>query len=61
MIASTPKKLGFGRIALYSMASAGLNILAITIDTWILYFYAPPPDSGRPQYLPLALFPKLNV
>jgi GPH family glycoside/pentoside/hexuronide:cation symporter len=52
---SAPKKLGFGRIALYSMASAGLNILAITIDTWILYFYAPPPDSGRPQYLPLAL------
>jgi GPH family glycoside/pentoside/hexuronide:cation symporter len=37
------------------MASAGLNILAITIDTWILYFYAPPPDSGRAQYLPLAL------
>jgi glycoside/pentoside/hexuronide:cation symporter, GPH family len=50
-----PRKLSFGRIALYSMASAGLNILAITIDTWLLYFYAPPPDSGRPQYLPLAL------
>src|SRR5512137_1049205 len=49
------KKLTFGRIALYSMASAGLNILAITIDTWLLYFYAPPPDSGRPQYLPVAL------
>ena len=38
------KKLSFGRIALYSSASAGLNILAITLDTWILYFYAPPPD-----------------
>jgi len=50
-----PKNLTFGRIAMYSMASAGLNILAITIDTWLLYFYAPPPDSGRPQYLPLAL------
>jgi GPH family glycoside/pentoside/hexuronide:cation symporter len=50
-----PRKLSFGRIALYSMASAGLNILAITIDTWLLYFYAPPPDSGRPQYLPIAL------
>jgi len=46
------KKLSFGRIALYSSASAGLNILAITLDTWILYFYAPPPDSGRPTYLP---------
>lgn len=50
-----PRKLGFGRIALYSMASAGLNILAITIDTWLIYFYAPPVDSGRPQYLPMAL------
>ncbi len=48
-------KLPFWRIALYSSASAGLNILAITIDTWLLYFYAPPPDSGRPQYLPVAL------
>lgn len=55
METTTSRRLGFGRIALYSMASAGLNILAITIDTWLLYFYAPPPDSGRPQYLPIAL------
>jgi GPH family glycoside/pentoside/hexuronide:cation symporter len=55
MESTRPKKLTFGRIALYSMASAGLNILAITIDTWLVYFYAPPPDSGRPQYLPIAL------
>ncbi len=55
MTTSPPRKLGFGRIAMYSMASAGLNILAITIDTWLVYFYAPPPDSGRPQYLPIAL------
>ncbi len=48
-------KLGFGRTMLYSMASAGLNILSITVSTWLLYFYAPPPDSGRPQYLPVAL------
>jgi len=47
-----PQKLPFWRIALYSSASAGLNILAITISTWLLYFYAPPPDSGRPAYLP---------
>ena len=46
------KKLPFWRIALYSSASAGLNILAITITTWLLYFYAPPPDSGRPTYMP---------
>lgn len=45
-------KLPFSRIALYSSASAGLNILGITISTWLLYFYAPPPDSGRPTYIP---------
>jgi GPH family glycoside/pentoside/hexuronide:cation symporter len=43
------------------MASAGLNILAITIDTWLLYFYAPPPDSGRTQYLPMALIGTLMM
>ncbi len=45
-------KLPFWRVALYSSASAGLNILGITISTWLLYFYAPPPDSGRPTYMP---------
>jgi GPH family glycoside/pentoside/hexuronide:cation symporter len=45
-------KLPFWRVAFYSSASAGLNILGITISTWLLYFYAPPPDSGRPTYLP---------
>ena len=47
-------KLPFWRIALYSSASAGLNILAITVSTWLLYFYSPPPDSGRPIYMPAA-------
>ena len=46
------KKLPFWRVALYSSASAGLNILGITVSTWLLYFYAPPPDSGRPTYIP---------
>ncbi len=55
------KKLSFGRIALYSSASAGLNILAITLDTWILYFYAPPPDSGRTAYLPIGLIGALMI
>ncbi len=55
LMIKTPSKLPFWRIALYSMASAGLNILSITVGTWLLYFYAPPPDSGRPQYLPVAL------
>ncbi len=46
------EKLPFWRIFLYSNASAGLNILSITVSTWLLYFYAPPPDSGRTTYIP---------
>ncbi len=46
--------LSMGRILTYSLASAGLNILAITVSTWLLYFYSPPADSGRHIYLPLA-------
>jgi len=49
------KPLSLKRILLYSSASAGLNVVAITVGTWILYFYAPPPDSGRVQYLPVTL------
>lgn len=43
------------RILLYSCASAGLNMMSITVSTWLLYFYAPPPDSGRTQYLSATL------
>ncbi len=49
------KPLSLKRILLYSSASAGLNVVAITVGTWLLYFYAPPPDSGRVQYLPVTL------
>jgi GPH family glycoside/pentoside/hexuronide:cation symporter len=55
-VSPSPRKLSFSRIALYSMASLGLNILGITIGTWMLYFYVPPADSGRPTYIPAALF-----
>ena len=54
-MSKTPPQLTLGRTLLYSAASAGLNIMSITVSTWILYFYAPPPDSGRAQYLPAAL------
>lgn len=53
--ASAKQPLSLGRILLYSSGSAGLNIMSITVGTWLLYFYAPPSDSGRPQYLPVAL------
>ena len=51
----TRRRLTLGQTLLYSAASAGLNIMSITVSTWILYFYAPPPDSGRVRYLPAAL------
>lgn len=47
--------LNLGRTLLYSCASCGLNIMSITVSTWLLYFYAPPPDSGRTQYLSVTL------
>jgi GPH family glycoside/pentoside/hexuronide:cation symporter len=49
------EKLSLKRTLLYSTASAGINIMGITVSTWLLYFYAPPPDSGRTAFLPIAL------
>ncbi len=40
---------------LYSCTSIGLNIVSTTVSTWLLYFWSPPPDSGRPQYLDITL------
>ncbi|MEW6718705.1 MAG: MFS transporter [Chloroflexota bacterium] len=49
------QKLTLGRILLYSSASSGLNIMGISVGTWLLYFYSPPPDSGRAVILPITL------
>lgn len=38
---------------LYSCTSAGINLINTTVATWLLYFYAPPPNSGHSQYLPV--------
>ena len=40
---------------LYSCTSAGINLINTTVATWLLYFYAPPPNSGHPQYLSVSL------
>ena len=45
--------LSLRHILLYSGASAGLNMMNVTVATWLLYFYSPPADSGRIQYLPV--------
>jgi GPH family glycoside/pentoside/hexuronide:cation symporter len=40
---------------LFSCASISTNIMAITVSTWLMYTYAPPPDSGRPALVPIAI------
>lgn len=49
------RKLTIKRILAYSSASAGLNIMGISVGTWLLYFYSPPVDSGRTIFLPISL------
>ena len=44
-----------GARALYASGSFGFNILQQTMALWLIYFYAPPPDSGRPTIIPLTL------
>ncbi|MDA0268009.1 MAG: MFS transporter, partial [Cyanobacteria bacterium] len=41
------------RILRYSCTSAGINLVGTTVSIWLLYFYAPPPDSNAVQYLPI--------
>jgi GPH family glycoside/pentoside/hexuronide:cation symporter len=48
-------KLTTGRMMLFSSASISTNIMAITVSTWLMYTYAPPPDSGRPALVPIAI------
>lgn len=49
------EKLTTPRIMLFSSASISTNIMAITVSTWLMYTYAPPPDSGRPALVPIAI------
>jgi len=49
------KTLTTGRMMLFSSASISTNIMAITVSTWLMYTYAPPPDSGRPALIPIVL------
>jgi GPH family glycoside/pentoside/hexuronide:cation symporter len=50
-----PSSLRFSQKFRYSCTSAGLNIVSTTVATWLLYYWSPPPDSGRPQYLNIGL------
>lgn len=52
------RKLYFGQKVLYSLGSTGLNIVSISVASWLTYFYMPP---GKASLAPvwmisLALF-----
>ena len=45
---------GLGPQLLYASGAFGFNLLFQTMSLWLVYFYAPPPDSGRSTIVPLA-------
>lgn len=52
---ASPSELPRSARLLYASASFGAEALGRSRDLWLLFFYAPPDGSGRPQLLPLAL------
>lgn len=50
-----PNSLSFKQKFLYSSTSAGINLIFTTVSTWLLYFWSPPLDLGRPHYLDVTL------
>jgi GPH family glycoside/pentoside/hexuronide:cation symporter len=52
---STPTTLPLPARLLYSLSSLGSEAFGRSRAIWLLFFYAPPPESGLPQLLPLAL------
>lgn len=39
---------------LYASGAFGFNVFHQTLTLWLMYFYAPPAESGRPTIVPLA-------
>ncbi|MCS6801448.1 MAG: MFS transporter [Chloroflexota bacterium] len=48
---ATPRWAGL----LYAEGAFGFNVLHQMQTLWLVYFYAPPPESGRPVLAPIAL------
>ncbi|MBW4528327.1 MAG: MFS transporter [Phormidium tanganyikae FI6-MK23] len=46
-----PPTLTLRHTLLYSCTSSGINLINTAVSTWLLYYYAPPPDTGAVQYL----------
>lgn len=40
----------------YAGGAFGFNVFHQTISLWLVYFYAPPPESGRETIVPIAIF-----
>jgi GPH family glycoside/pentoside/hexuronide:cation symporter len=47
------KRLTNKEVFFYNWGSISLNFVEGVLFTWIMYFYAPPPDSGRPAFIPI--------
>lgn len=52
--ASDEKPLGLMQIVFYNLAGLTFNLYDTILYAWLPYFYTPPVDSGRMQYIPLA-------
>lgn len=46
-----PPTLTLRQTLLYSCTSSGINLINTAVSTWLLYYYAPPPNTGTVQYL----------
>jgi GPH family glycoside/pentoside/hexuronide:cation symporter len=47
------KRLSNKEVFFYNWGSISLNFVEGVLFTWIMYFYAPPSDSGRPAFAPM--------
>ncbi|MBW4523579.1 MAG: MFS transporter [Phormidium tanganyikae FI6-MK23] len=46
-----PRTLTSRQTLLYSCTSIGINLINTAVSTWLLYYYAPPPNTSAVQYL----------
>jgi GPH family glycoside/pentoside/hexuronide:cation symporter len=54
--ATAAPNLNFRQKALYSAGSIGLNIISLSVSSWLLYFYVPPSDrTDLVAYAPAGL------
>jgi GPH family glycoside/pentoside/hexuronide:cation symporter len=49
------KRLTNKEVFFYNWGSISLNFVEGILITWIMYFYAPPPSSGRQAFIPIIL------